>query len=287
MFYHTFCLGQYPFLCVSSKGKCYICDVRNSPPRIEAIHRALQVLKLMASQGSVSVSEAADYLDVNPSTASRILTTIEADGFAVRGEKRRYFPGANALHFGQTPVMPSLYERLRPHLERLSSLVHETVHTATLVGTTVHHSDAIAATDRALVLTSRVGKRLPAHLASSGKAMLADLDPAVVNARYAPTERGAAPPAVPLNLAGLHRELEQIRRRGYAVNVEATEQGLVALAVSLGHLGGEHVAFSVALPLARYSGTAHQRIADALLTVQHEVRASFTGEETPPRPDML
>src|SRR5690625_3138870 len=287
VFYHTFCLGQYPFLCVSSKGKCYICDVRNSPPRIEAIHRALQVLKLMASQGSVSVSEAADYLDVNPSTASRILTTIEADGFAVRGEKRRYFPGASASQFGQTPVMPSLSERLRPHLERLSSLVRETVHTATLVGTTVHHSDAIAATDRALVLTSRVGKRLPAHLASSGKAMLADLDPAVVNARYAPTAQGARPQAGAFNLAKLHQELETVRRHGFAVNVEATEKGLVALAVSLGHIGGEHVAFSVALPLARYSAEAHQEIADALLTVQHEVLAAFSGEDMPPRPDML
>lgn len=261
--------------------------MRNSTGRIEAIHRALQVLKLMASQGSVSVSEAANYLEVNPSTASRILATIEADGFAVRGDKRRYYPGANALHFGQTPVMPELYERLRPHLERLASLTHETVHTATLVGTTVHHSDAIAATDRALVLTSRVGKRLPAHLASSGKVMLGDLDAAVVNTRYAPTSQGAVPQAVAFNLSNLHRELAQVRRRGYAVNVEATEQGLVALAVSLGHLGGEHVAFSVALPLARYSETTHEDIVDALLTVQHEVRASFSGEDKPPLPDML
>lgn len=256
-------------------------------PRIDAIHRALQVLKLMASQGSVSVSEAADHLEVNPSTASRILTTIEADGFAVRGEKRRYFPGANALHFGQAPLMPLLYERLRPHLERLASLVQETVHVATLVGTTVHHSDAIAATDRALVLTSRIGKRLPAHLASSGKVMLADLAPAVVNARYAPTAQGARPQAVAFNLAKLHQELETVRRHGFAVNVEATEKGLVALAVSLGHIGGEHVAFSVALPLARYSAEAHQEIADALLTVQHEVLAAFSGEDMPPRPDML
>ena len=266
---------------------CYICGVRKSPDRIEAIHRALQVLKLMASQGSVSVSEAAEYLAVNPSTASRILTTIEADGFAVRGAKRRYYPGANALHFGQPPVMPKLYERLRPHLERLSSLTHETVHTATLVGTTVHHSDAIAATDRALVLTSRVGKRLPAHLAASGKVMLADLDPAVVSARYAPTDSGAMPQAVAFNMSSLHTELDHIRQRGYAVNVEATEQGLVALAVSLGHLGGEHVSFSVALPLARYSQTTHQHIADALVTVQHEVQTAFADESRPPLPDML
>lgn len=255
--------------------------------RIEAIHRALQVLKLMASQGSVSVMEVAEHLEVNPSTASRILTTIEADGFAVRGNKRRYFPGTNALHFAQAPEMPELYPRLRPHLERLSSLVHETVHLATLVGTTVHHSDAIAATGRALVLTSRIGKRLPAHLASSGKAMLADLAPAVVNTRYAPTAKGATPQAVAMNLAQLHQELDKIRAQGYAVNVEATEKGLVALAVSLGHIGGEHVAFSVALPLARYSTETHREIADALLTVQNEVREAFSGEDIAPTSDML
>src|SRR5699024_4996698 len=175
---HILC-RKYPEVCTCGKSNCYICDVSKSTPRIEAIHRALQVLKLMASQGSVSVGEAAEYLKVNPSTASRVLTTIEADGFAVRGEKRRYHPGASALHFGKSLTTPPLHERLRPHLERLSSLVHETVHIATLVGTTVHHQDAIVATDHALVLTSRIGKRLPAHLASSGKVMLADLDPAV------------------------------------------------------------------------------------------------------------
>lgn len=241
----------------------------------------------MASQGSISVSEAAEHLDVNPSTASRILVTIEADGFAVRGAKRRYFPGAHALHFGTGLATPPLHERLRPHLERLSSLVHETVHIAALVGTTVHHQDAIVSTDHALVLTSRIGKRLPAHLASSGKVMLADLDPAVVNSRYAPTDSGAVPQAVAFNLAQLHQELDAIRQRGYAVNIESTEKGLVALGVSLGHIGGEHTALSVALPLARYSKTARQDIADALVTVQHEVRTVFASEDTAPRPDMF
>lgn len=187
----------------------------------------------MASQGSVSVSEAAEYPTVNPSTASWILSTIEADGFAVRGAKRRYYPAENALQFGQRPVMPKLYERLRPHLERLASLTHETGQTATRVDTTVHHSDGIAATDRALVLTSRVGKRLPEYLASSGKAMLADLAPAVVNARYAPTDSGAVPQAVAFNLSNLHQELNKIREPGYAINIEATEQGPVALGAPL------------------------------------------------------
>lgn len=258
-----------------------------STPRIEAIHRALQVLKLMASQGSVSVTEAAEHLSVNPSTASRILTTIEADGFAVRGDKRRYFPGSHALHFGRTIEQPSLDNRLRPHLERLASLVHETAHVAKLVGTTVHHSDAIVASDHALVLTNRIGKRLPAHLASSGKAMLADLEPAVVNTRYAPTAKGALPQTVAFNLANLQAELDRIRTRGYAVNIESTEKGLVAMAVSLGHIGGEHVALSVALPLARYTTTTHQKIADALLTLHSEVSTAFAGEDTAPRPDMF
>ena len=241
----------------------------------------------MASQGSVSVTEAANDLGVNPSTASRILATIEADGFAVRGEKQRFFPGASALHFGQTLVTPPLRERLRPHLERLFSLVHETVHVATLVGTTVHHNDSIVATDRALILASRLGKRLPAHLASSGKAMLADLAPAVVNARYAPTDQGSIPQAVAFNLRDLHEEIDKARKQGFAVNVESTEQGLVALAVSLGHIGGEHMALSVALPLARYSSSSRREISDALLTVQHEARAAFASDEIAKNTDML
>jgi IclR family transcriptional regulator, acetate operon repressor len=51
--------------------------------RIEAVDRALLLIRLLNEQGSVSVSEAAAELGVAPSSAHRLLATLCYRGFAV------------------------------------------------------------------------------------------------------------------------------------------------------------------------------------------------------------
>jgi DNA-binding IclR family transcriptional regulator len=98
--------------------------------------------------------------------------------------------------------------------------------------------------DHVLRVGDRTGRVLPAHLSSGGKAALA----------LAGEEQRAAVlgPLDDDSLAKLERELRTIRRRGYAVNDQATETGLTAVGVAVpaaGDLSG--AAISVAAPTAR------------------------------------
>jgi DNA-binding IclR family transcriptional regulator len=248
----------------------------NNGSRVESVHRALVLLKLLVQEGSLSVTEAAKALDVDPSTAQRLLATLTGDGFAEQGELRRYRPGPELLRPGAMVSLPSLRVRARPYLESLFERVGETVHLATLVGTTIHHHDGIEAATHPLRFGLRVGVVLPAHVTSAGKAMLADLTPAELAARYrtAPPAVGAA--AAALDLDKLQRDLAETRRTGVGMNFQESEDGVAAIAVSLGVIDGEHAAFSIAMPIARFGSGDAGRLSDHLLRTAAELKAGIS-----------
>ena len=248
---------------------------KGGPQRIEAVHRALVLLKLMADEGSLSVTEAASALDVNPSTAQRLLATLADDGFARQGERKRYEPGPAFLRPSRAHISPPLRDRLRPYLERLFERVGETVHLATLIGTEIHHLDGVEATFHPLRFGLRTGVRLPAHLTSAGKAMLADLPRDEVDARYQVALSGVRGRDLQVDLERLHAELEKTRRNRIGTNFEESETGVAAFAVSLGVIDGERAAFSIAMPHARYSQDEGRKYAAHLVTTAEEVREAL------------
>ena len=241
------------------------------PQRIEAVHRALVLLKLMAEEGSLSVTEAAKALQVNPSTAQRLLATLTADGFAKQGERKRYEPGPAYLHPSRAYMIPPLRERVRPFLERLFERVGETVHLATLVGTEVHHPDGIESV-HPLRFGLRVGARLPAHITSEGKSMLAELPPEEVDARYQVAMTGPRGRGLNVDLEALHAELTRTRQRRFATNFEESEPGIAAFAASLGAIDGERASLSIAMPIARFSREDVPTFTRHLLTTVEEMR---------------
>lgn len=228
----------------------------------------------MVQEGSLSVTEAAKALDVDPSTAQRLLATLTGDGFAEQGEQRRYRPGPELLRPGMMLSVPPLRIRARPYLERLFESVGETVHLATLIGTKIHHIDGIEATTHALRFGLRVGVILPAHVTSSGKAILADLPPDEVDIRYRAALSAAGGPATELDFDKLRRDLDETRRRGVGMNFQESEDGVAALAVSLGVIDGEHAAFSIAMPIARFGSGDARRISDHLIRAAAELKES-------------
>lgn len=244
--------------------------MRNEEQRVESVHRALVLLKVVAETGSLSVTDAAKILDVNPSTAQRLLATLAGDGFVTQGERKRYEPGPALLRPSIPQSVPPLRTRARPFLERLFQRVGETVHITALVGTEVNHLDGIEASAHSLRFGVRNGVRLPAHVTAAGKAMLAELPPEDVNARYQVELENLQGAALPVDLKRLHEELIKTRRQRVATNFGESEPGVAAFAASIGVIDGERAAFVVALPIARLSKAAAQKCTNAVKMTAEE-----------------
>lgn len=239
-----------------------------SAPRVEAVHRALVLLKMISDEGSLSVTEAAKALDIHPATAQRLLMTLVGDDFACQGEKRRYYAGPALLRPSGQAV--SLRDRLRPHLESLFDSTGETVHVGNLIGTEVHHPDGIESS-HPLRFGLRVGVRVPAHVTSEGKSMLAELPWDEVEARYAVALKGRSGNSLQVDMSKLRDHLDQARERGYASNFEESEPGIAAFAVSVGRIDGQHSALSVAMPIARFTEELGETMVENLRAIRARV----------------
>jgi IclR family transcriptional regulator, acetate operon repressor len=241
--------------------------------RIEAVDRALLLIRLLNEQGSVSVSEAAAELGVAPSSAHRLLATLCYQGFAVQDRQRRYHPGPESTGTGHTaPPIPRLLRAMRPFLQDLFERAGESVHLVVPAGPDVRFIDGIEG-DQPLRVGVRTGARMPAYCTSGGKAMLADLDWSEVEALH-PHGLRPWPHAKIHELPSLRRQLVKVRKQGYGVNVEESEPGVTAIGMSVGSRWGRPMAaLSVAAPTARF----HRRQEPELSRHLREVRMAAEG----------
>jgi DNA-binding IclR family transcriptional regulator len=114
----------------------------------------------------------------------------------------------------------------------------------------------------------RIGMRLPANCAASGKAMLATLPAGrVIELALARSFYGLTPRSV-TRIKPLLEQLAQVRQLGYAVDDEETRQGMVCIGAPVfGPMSGEAVA-AVAVSCPK-STLKTARRAEAIRTVKH------------------
>ena len=220
--------------------------MQNKPPyALKSVDHALQLAQLLQAEGALRVTDAAERLGVAPSTAHRLLSMLVYRDFAHKNSDRTYRPG-----FALRPLPPSgapiplLREAARPYMQQLVDQLEESANLVVLTGTNVRFILTIEC-HRVLRVGDRVGRTLPAHIASGGKAILAALPAAVVSQMYRSIED--------VDLPKLHRELGAVRRRGFALNNQQTETGLTAIGIALHHPdSGTVAAVCLAMPTARY-----------------------------------
>ena len=238
--------------------------VKNRPSyAIASVDSALLLATLLQQEGPLRVTDVAARLEVSVSTAHRLLGMLVYRDFAEQLPDRRY--GSGPVLRAAAPDAP--VTRLRtvalPHLRELVTALGETVNVMVLTGSDVRFVATVEC-DHVLRVGDRTGRVLPAHLSSGGKAVLA-----LAGAEQTAVVLGTLDGAV---AARLERELRTIRRRGFAVNDQATETGLTAVGVAVPPAGGvSGAAISLAAPTARSSrellpvwGTALIRAAAAI-----------------------
>jgi IclR family acetate operon transcriptional repressor len=221
--------------------------VKNKPPyAIASVDAALLLATLLQQEGPMRVTDAAERLGVSGSTAHRLLGMLVYRDFAEQLPDRRYGPGP-LMRGGPLPQEPvaRLREAALPHLHRLVDELGETVNLMVLAGADVRFVATVEC-GHVLRVGDRTGRTLPAHLSSGGKAMLAGLPPAELDVVLGDLDVEA--------VRRLERELRTVRRRGFAVNDQATEAGLTAVGVAV-PAGADlpAAALSLAMPSVRYS----------------------------------
>jgi DNA-binding IclR family transcriptional regulator len=232
---------------------------------LESVDNALKLLQMLRDVGALRLKEAAQELDIAPSTAHRLLAMLVYRGFAVQDEKRMYHPGpAMGAGPAQRGWTREFNDVCRPHMEALAMLCGETVNLVIRVGTQVRFLSTAESTAM-LRVGDRQGQVLPAELTAGGQILLAELPDDVLEQLYllpadqaADDGEAAGRRLTPDRFAAFRRELAGVRQAGFAVNVERTEEGVAAFGAAIHNRAGRPIgAISVAVPITRFRRHSH------------------------------
>jgi DNA-binding IclR family transcriptional regulator len=117
---------------------------------------------------------------------------------------------------------------------------------------------------------SRVGRRMPAHTTSLGKALLAERPDEEAAALLPPTLAALTPNTI-VDRDVLARDLAATRERGYAVDREENVLGVFCFGAAVRYRHPARDAISVSVPLARLTAGREEQIVEALLTARERL----------------
>lgn len=236
---------------------------------IASVDRALRLLLLVAQRSRVRLTEASEALGVAPSTAHRLLAMLVYHDLVRQEDRFAYVPGPALADIVRATISDTELRVLaRPPIEQLAAVTDETVHLAVLEGRMVRYVDAVES-PRALRMASRTGRTVPAHYVATGKALLAAMPWNQVERLLGDVRLEAMTDRSVTDLRVLARQLERVRRLGYAAFRGESEDGAASLAMTARTASGRVVAaISVAAPAIRMDRLRQDRmLADLRIAV--------------------
>ena len=129
-------------------------------------------------------------------------------------------------------------------------------------------------------LFGRIGNRAPVHCTGTGKLLLAFLSPDELDQRLEGIRLARRTPYTITSISALRADLDQIRIRGWAENVNESEMGIASISAPIRDRGGAVIAaVSVAGPVQRVNGDNLRRfvrpVTDAAAQISYRLAGGF------------
>lgn len=218
-----------------------------------AIGNALRVLEIFQrSRRPLTLSEVSREAKLPKSSVFRILRTLEIAGYLQRVEGERFVltPSASTI---PSQIVSHVVEIARPLMKQLGQEFRETISLAFLFE---NHIEVVAVVDsvQRVQMGNTVGCLIPPHASSLGKCLTA----------FQPDSRGEKlvrafslvrfTPNTIVDEAAFQKELELVRARGYATDLEESALGGCCVSAPiLGSDGAAIAAISISMPKMRFA----------------------------------
>lgn len=246
----------------------------------QAVDRATSLLiAILNSAKPPLLSELARQLDLPKSTTSRMLGALERQGLIRRDREGAYLGGDVLMRFASMQNQDStLVNKMRPVLENLAAKTSESVNLAVPGNPGGNELKLIDQVDGQYLLgaTNWVGRHVPYHASALGKVLLA------FGAAQLPTGNLQSKTSRTItSRALLSKELDKVRKVGYAIIDSELEEGLVAVAAPVfGPTGLVVAAISISGPDARITKDQLHKFGESIVKEikKQQVNSKLTGK---------
>lgn len=249
------------------------------PSSVQALDRALHILEVVSDADGLTLSEIAQRAEIAPSTAHRLLTTMESHGFVhVDDELGHWVVGVGAFGVGMAFLRGR--KLVTMGRGRMRALMESSGETANLgiedEGEVVFISQV--ETHESIRAFFRPGRRGAIHASGIGKALLAAMTEERVRALVAAkglkrfTENTITTPDA------LLADLADIRKRGWALDNEEHTLGMRCIAAVIYNEYGETIAgVSISGPTVRVTGERLEELGEQVHTAAHDITVAIGG----------
>jgi len=213
-----------------------------------SVHKTFSILEYFTEQKpDWGVTELANEIGSNKSTVYRFLSDMQQMGILDKHpETEKYSLGLKLFELGSRVKLKSaLVEKTHPVLELVANDIKETVHIAVLKNNKVFYVDKVES-PLGLKISSQIGSYNPIHATALGKVLMAyQQDPKkemILDQIFEQSNAQAFTTNTITDKSVMQKALAQIKKKGFALDKEEFEIGLICLAIPIYNENGEVIA---------------------------------------------
>ncbi len=246
-------ISYYKIGCKLVKTRSPVAE-KEAKSSIQVIERMMRLLGALGGHPSpVNLKQLATETRLHPSTAHRILSVMVVHRLVDRIEPGTYRLGIRLLELGTlVKSRISVRQEALHHMQALHEELRETINLSVRHEDEVVYIERISDNNSMMRVVQLIGARAPLHITAVGKLFLSEESPEK-SAEYA--GRTGLPRYTDNTLTepdNLIKELEKIRRQGYAFDNEEAERGVSCIGAGIYNDEGNLVAgLSVSAPSDR------------------------------------
>ena len=221
---------------------------------IQVIDRMMGLIEALAAHPTpANLKQLAGETHLHPSTTHRILSVLVENRLVDRIEPGTYRLGIRLLELGNlVQSRLNVRQEALPSMQHLHDELKEAINLGVRRGDEVVYVERVGSSNQMMRVVQVVGTRAPLHVTAVGKIFLA-ADSAQDAAAYA--QRTGLPRATDRTITdanALSSELDQVRTRGFATDLEEAEKGVSCIGAGIHDDQGRLVAgISVSAPSDR------------------------------------
>ncbi|WP_203333658.1 IclR family transcriptional regulator [Planococcus beigongshangi] len=213
-------------------------------PIIQSVDRAMHILDLFDDYNKeIKLIEIAERMELHKSTVHSLLKTLQKHHYIEQNsENGKYTLGMKLFERGNY-VIQSLDLRTvaKEDLVNLSKETGRTVHLVILDGKEGIYIDKVE-NSNATIFYSRIGRRVPLHSSGVGKALIAFKKANELESIMKGYEFTKQTTQTLTDKKSLLKELENVRKQGFAIDNEENEPGVYCVALPIKDHNGQVVA---------------------------------------------
>lgn len=221
---------------------------------LSSVKRALKILETFsADQPELGVTEISKILKSHKSSISRILFTLVSEGFVEKNPfNNKYRLGLKLVDLGNRVLSRyDLRDIAGPFMEELAKRTGEIIHLSFLDKNEIVYLEK-KGEGQTLTVATKIGGRSPAHASAMGKVFLSGLSQEELADLLALGPLLKCTPNTITGIPDLLRELDKVRKQGFAIDNEESFPGIRCVAAPIKNSKGKIVAaISATVPTQR------------------------------------